>query len=68
MIIAGENLIGEVLKESDKLIFIGSFQDSPVQWELDVELIGSLPIKDEQKLKAIKMLKPRSFLRRVLFT
>lgn len=68
MIIAGENLIGEVLREGDKLIFIGSFQDSPVQWELTIELIGNLPIKDEQKLKAIKMLKPRSFLRRVLFT
>lgn len=68
MVIAGDMIIGEVLRESDKLLFIGSFQDQPVQWELTVELIGSLPIKDDQKLQVIRMLKPPSLLRRLLFT
>lgn len=68
MVIAGDGIIGEVWKEGTKLLFIGSFQDQPVQWELTVELIGSLPIKDDQKLQVIRMLKPPSLLRRLLFT
>jgi len=67
MIIAGDGIIGEVLRERDKLLFIGSFQDQPVQWELTVELIARLPINDIQKHKLCGMLKKQVWPLRWLY-